>query len=95
MKTKSLSWFQFQAKGMGLTLSEIAETLGLSRPSLYKYISHPEMFTMKHLNTLRTIGFVIPGDTAQAPIPKFMPFSCPTCDGTGWIYKAIKETKSL
>lgn len=84
------TWFQIQMGQLGLTSEYIAKTLGISRPTLYKIGAMPHRLTVAQLNTLRTLGFAVPGDTSAAPVPNVMPIPCPTCDGTGWLFKPVK-----
>tara|TARA_B110000285_G_C14648700_1_gene390868 strand:- start:83 stop:274 length:192 start_codon:yes stop_codon:yes gene_type:complete len=39
-------------KEKGLTILFLSERLGLSRPTLYKYIDNPSEFKVKHLRKL-------------------------------------------
>jgi predicted transcriptional regulator len=39
-------------KEEGITIIWLSERLGLSRPTLYKYLDNPEEFRMKHLKKI-------------------------------------------
>lgn len=88
MAITNLQIFKGKLAEHGYTFGHIANSVGISRPTLYAWIAHPEKITIGAWERLEVLGLV---DTIQA-LHRTHYALCSACGGKGYIEVATKGT---
>lgn len=87
-----MSWLSVQTKGLGVTKTNIANAIGVSRPTLNKIEANPSLLNMSQIKTMQQLGFTIPGNDIIHD-EAYVPIICGSCGGNGRVYKLRQDAK--